>query len=79
MDNALSPMVAERLREAGHDANHVRDYGLHGAGDDEIFERARDEDRIYRFSGYRFRHIACAEGRKATLLGPIQTGTQQTA
>ena len=46
MDNALSPIVAERLREAGHDAKHVRDYGLHGAGDDEIFERARDEDRI---------------------------------
>ena len=46
MDNALSPIVAERLRQAGHDAVHVRDYGLHGAGDDEIFERAKNEDRI---------------------------------
>ena len=46
MDNALSPIVAERIRQAGHDATHVRDYGLHGAGDDEIFERAKSEDRI---------------------------------
>lgn len=46
MDNALSPIVAERLRQAGHDAVHVRDYGLHEAGDDEIFERAKNEDRI---------------------------------
>jgi predicted nuclease of predicted toxin-antitoxin system len=37
--------VAERLRQAGHDAAHVRDYALHAAGDDEIFERAKAEDR----------------------------------
>lgn len=46
VDNAMSPIVAEHLRGAGHDAVHVRDYELAAAGDEEIFERARNEDRI---------------------------------
>jgi predicted nuclease of predicted toxin-antitoxin system len=46
IDNALSPVLAEHLKAAGHDALHVRDYGLQAAGDDEIFDRAQLEQRV---------------------------------
>jgi predicted nuclease of predicted toxin-antitoxin system len=46
IDNALSPIVAEQLHRDKHDAVHVRDYGLRAASDEEIFERARSENRV---------------------------------
>ncbi len=46
IDNALSPRVAELLREAGHEAGHVRDYGMQAAADDEIFDWAGREERV---------------------------------
>lgn len=46
IDAPLSPLLAEELRAAGHDAVHVRDYGLALAEDPLVFARAATEDRV---------------------------------
>ena len=45
VDNALSPLVADELRKAGHDADHVRDRNLQAASDEDILALAEVEDR----------------------------------
>ena len=46
LDMNLPPSVANWLRSEGHDAFHVRDLGLSGAPDSEIFARAAADGRI---------------------------------
>ena len=46
IDNALSPALATGLREAGHDAVHVRELGLQAEDDGPIFDVAAKEERV---------------------------------
>lgn len=46
LDANLSPEVARRLSEAGHDAAHVADIGLLTASDPVILQAAADQDQV---------------------------------
>lgn len=46
VDSAVSPEVAAGLRDLGHDAVHVSDYGLGTSTDEAILARAQAEGRI---------------------------------
>ena len=46
LDENISPAAAIALAADGFDAWHVRDRGLEGSTDDELLERAYQEDRI---------------------------------
>lgn len=46
VDNAMSPTIAVALRDAGHDAVHLREKGLQAEPDSVVFEMAEREDRV---------------------------------
>ncbi|MGA2829225.1 MAG: DUF5615 family PIN-like protein [Streptosporangiaceae bacterium] len=46
IDNNLSPLLAESLNAAGHDAVHLRDLGMQAAKDEAVLAHARSEAQV---------------------------------
>jgi predicted nuclease of predicted toxin-antitoxin system len=46
IDNNLSPLLAESLKAAGHDAVHVRDLAMQAAPDLVVLERTQVDERV---------------------------------
>jgi predicted nuclease of predicted toxin-antitoxin system len=61
-DMGVAGRVVRNLREAGHDAVHLRDEGLQRATDQNVFAKATAEDRIILTFDLDFADIAAAAG-----------------
>jgi predicted nuclease of predicted toxin-antitoxin system len=61
---AVDIRVAEWLRNGGHDALHLREQGLQRLPDEEIFVKARREDRVLITFDLDFGEIAAFSGER---------------
>jgi predicted nuclease of predicted toxin-antitoxin system len=77
IDNAPAPLVAARLTEGGHDACHVRDYGLQAASDEEILDRAASERRVLVSADTDFGTLMTARRERAPSVVLFRRGTQR--
>lgn len=64
VDNALSPALADDLRNAGQDALHVRDFQMQAAKDSEISDKAAIDDRVVISADADFGTLLAARGAK---------------
>lgn len=77
IDNALSPIVARRLVEAGHDVAHVRDYGMQAHPDDAVLARASAEERVLVSADTDFRTLLSSSHATSPSVIIIRRGSQR--
>ena len=68
-DMGVDIRVVKWLREKGHDANHLRDEGLHRMPNGEILDKAISENRVILTFDLDFAEIvALSKGHKASIV-----------